>query len=58
MDKLLPCPFCGCEEMKFKIMKYNHLTEWHVVSCTKCKCKLHDISRERAFDAWNRRNIT
>ena len=56
MDKLLPCPFCGNEDIKIKYDFGNHNIE-----CTRCCVEMIicgepcGTDRQDAIDQWNRR---
>lgn len=54
---LLPCPFCGCEEVVY--MKYDHATgeRWAAV-CMDCMAEIDPGWAQEKYavrDMWNRR---
>lgn len=56
MNKCLPCPFCGCKEIKHKKMKYNRLTEWQVLNCNNCTARMHGLKIDEVIKQWNERS--
>ena len=56
MTELLPCPFCGCTNIKYKREKWNNLTDWHYLRCVDCKCAMHALKIENVYEKWNKRH--
>lgn len=57
MDKLLPCPFCGSENLK--IVSYNSIAgACKMVECMDCFAEVPcRATKKEAIDAWNRRTV-
>ena len=51
-SKLLPCPFCGCRDVRLLPQEYGYST-----NCMGCEAYIKSITRfkSQAVCAWNRR---
>ena len=50
-DELLPCPFCGCENINVR-----YYSPWHSICCNECQARTAGWADEAtAIAAWNRR---
>lgn len=52
--KLLPCPFCGCDDIKDDV--YHR--DGRVVVCRECRASVGEFNPDanaKAIDKWNRR---
>lgn len=50
--KLLPCPFCGSENIMLDKTKEDTL---HLAVCRNCVAQVSGFTRDGAIRAWNRR---
>ncbi|MBU0847356.1 Lar family restriction alleviation protein [Patescibacteria group bacterium] len=67
-DKLLPCPFCGCEpELKFICNDIFHSRKQKVeIKCSRCSVKMVNSDRQfiiehmarTVIEMWNKRENT
>jgi len=57
--KLLPCPFCGSEEIKHceRFITGDGVREYdgYAVWCGPCGVERNENTKEEAFEAWNKR---
>lgn len=51
-EKLLPCPFCGSENIMLDKTKEDTL---HLAVCRNCVAEVSGFTRDGAIRAWNRR---
>lgn len=52
MDKLKPCPFCGCNNINIRKGKYA----WYIECCNaECNANIVKTLKKVAIEAWNRR---
>lgn len=71
MDELLPCPFCGSDDISIKAKRYHGGAieirghKFWYVECLPCDARTGDffdgdwggdlLGRQTAIEAWNRR---
>ena len=64
VDKLKPCPFCGCEAIITEIPPHKHAFATFMpdyegsatVECCLCGAALIKTTKDEAIKAWNRRD--
>ena len=54
MDKLKPCPFCGCKDMRV-VRDIEAIIERHRAVCFECAAHMYRGTPKKVIEAWNRR---
>lgn len=67
MNKLLPCPFCGSDNIQFVLYGYfqpwknDGINLWYHCQCHDCGCEIDTgdcKDMKKAIIVWNQRKIT